>query len=125
MTKAIYAAMDSALRPALESAGMSDADITSKIAPSWKALSFAIASGLVPVLHKELLPNPPPADPTFAETFSSAAQDASFWNWLAGLMKVFTTTWVPTTADGVSLKAELNTFLAANPVPSQLSGILR
>jgi hypothetical protein len=123
MAKAIYTAMDSALRPALKNAGMSDDDITSKIDPSWRSLSFALASGLVPVLHKDPLP-PPAADPTYAETYSSAASDGSFWTWLAGFVAVFQA-WAPATPDGQALKTALQTFLASNAVPKELKGILR
>jgi hypothetical protein len=124
LTKAIYVAMDAALRPALKKGGMSDSDIDKNIAPSWKSLSFAIAGGLVPVLRAEPEPNPEPPDPTVAETYSSATQDAAFWSWLSGFTNVFTT-WAPTTADGTALKNAIVSFLNTSAVPTQLKGILR
>lgn len=55
-------------------------------------------------------------------TQSTSSEDATYWAWLAGLITVFSV-WVPIPGDGGTvLKTALTAFLAANPVPTSLTG---
>jgi hypothetical protein len=128
----LYTAIDAVLRPALVS-GMQSANApadqiastVSSAQASWKNLAFAIAGGLVTSLTQNPPASPAPPTPVFATTYSSSAQDATFWAWLANLIAVFTTTWAPTTADGLGLQNALKGFVTANPIPNQLKGIVQ
>jgi len=128
----LYTAIDAVLRPALVS-GMQSANApadqiasaVSSAQASWKNLAFAIAGGLVTSLTQNPAANPAPPTPVFAATYSSGAQDATFWPWLTNLIAVFTTTWAPTTPDGQNLQSALKSFVAANPIPVQLRGIVQ
>jgi hypothetical protein len=128
----LYTAIDAVLRPALvsgmQSANASADQIASTVSSaqsSWKNLAFAIAGGLVTSLTQNPLASPAPRAPVFAATYSSSAQDATFWPWLANLIAVFTTTWAPTTPDGLGLQNALKSFVAANPIPNELRGIVQ
>jgi len=130
----LYTAIDAVLRPPMVK-GMQSANppatadqiafAVSTAQANWKNLAFAIASGLVTSLTQTPLANPAPPSPVFATTFSSSAQDATFWPWLVSLLAVFTTTWAPTTADGQNLQTALKSFVSANPIPKQLTGVVQ
>jgi hypothetical protein len=115
IAKAIYDAMDAALSPPLVEAG---ADMT-KVRDGWKKLSFAVASGVVAGLI-----DTPPSDTSFGETYSTPAQDAKFWPWLAGFVGAFRS-WAPTSPDGQALKARLNAFIVTSAVPTELKGKIK
>jgi hypothetical protein len=130
----IYTAIDAALRPPMVQ-GMQSAtppatvdQIATAVASAqanWKNLAFGIAGGIVTSLTQNPPASPAPPSPVFASTFSSSAQDAAFWPWLVNLLRVFTTTWAPTTADGVNLQNALKAFIAANAIPQQLTGVVQ
>ena len=119
IAKAIYDAMDAALAPPLEEA-KADMD---KIRASWKALSFAIASGVVAGFIHDA-PAVPPADPSFAQPVSSKASDDAFWTWFDGFTKAFQT-WAPVTADGIALKNKLKPFVDPGKPPTEMKGFVR
>ena len=53
---------------------------------------------------------------------STPAEDATFWNWLQGLIEVFNT-WMPIPNDGGAVLATaLKAYLTANPTPKELTG---
>lgn len=55
-------------------------------------------------------------------TLSTGVEDATYWAWLAGFISVFQA-WTPVPNDGgAALKSALTTWLAGNPVPTQLVG---
>lgn len=56
------------------------------------------------------------------EVKSTAAEDATAWNWLTGFVNVFQT-WVVVPNDGgAALQAAMNAYIAGAPVPSSLTG---
>src|SRR5262245_6968481 len=83
LARAIYDVLDAQLRPPLEASLEDPAEQLPPIQDAWKKLSFCIASGVV-----EHLERVPPNEPEFAQTFTSSAQDAAYWSWLAGLATV-------------------------------------
>ena len=120
LARDIYEVLDAQLRPPLEAALPNPSEQLLPIQDGWKRLSFCIASGVI-----EHLTRVPPSEPEFAQTFTSAAHDAAYWNWLAGFANVFRT-WASSGGDAVQLRSALNGFFAANPsTPGQLRGILQ
>ena len=120
LARNIFEVLDAQLRPPLEEALENPAEQLPPIQDAWKRLSFCIASGVI-----EHLTRVPPTEPEFAQTFTSAAHDATYWNWLAGLATVFRT-WASSGGDVVQLRTALNGFFNANPsTPGQLRGILQ
>jgi len=117
LAKAIYDVMDSLLL--LKPPPNTKPDDLAKLVQSRQALSFAIASGVVAELTGDHS-----VTPDFAESYSSAAQDANFWSWFGGFIAVFKT-WASTTSDGVALQTALNQFLTSNQAPTELKGIVR
>jgi hypothetical protein len=95
MAKAIYDAMNAALGERLSS------EDKLPLQDNWKKLSHAVADGAVRSLQ---------TDPFFA--------------WFAGLVKVVTTEWAPTTPDGLALQSALKKYLAEKPIPNEMRGLL-
>jgi len=119
MTAVVFAEIDGVLRPPLEDIGAEPSDIATA-QDAWKKLSYGIAGGVIKYLERQ-----PPTKPEYAEAFSSSAEDAAFWAWLAGFVQVFQT-WVPVPNDGgLALKTALTAYLGTHPTPSHLSGVLR
>jgi hypothetical protein len=56
------------------------------------------------------------------EVKSTNVEDATYWTWLIGFANVITT-WIIVPADGgAALKAAMIAYIAANPVPTSLTG---
>jgi len=56
------------------------------------------------------------------KVYSDVETEKTYWEWLSGLINVFTTVWVPAPTDGGALlKTSVNAFLTANPVPSSMT----
>ena len=120
LARDIFAVLDARLRPPLEEGLEDPAEQLPQIQDAWRQLSFCIASGVV-----EHVMRVPATKTEYAEAFSSATQDAAYWNWLAGLAGVLRT-WASGAGDAVALRTALNGFFAANPTaPAQLKGIVR
>jgi hypothetical protein len=119
LARDIYEVLDAQLRPPLEAALEDAAEQLPAIQDAWKKLSFCIASGVVDHVLRV-----PPNDPEFAQTFTSSAQDAAFWGWLAGFASVFRT-WAAGAGSATELRNGLNSFFNANPMPTQLRGVLQ
>ena len=119
MAGTIYQAIDAELRPAMEKNDVKPEDV-GYAQVQWKSLSYAIAAGVIHHLKRE-----PSTQADFAEAFTSANEDAVFWTWLAGFLGVFNN-WTPIPQDGgAALKTALTAWLAANPVPAELKGIIK
>jgi hypothetical protein len=99
MAKAIYDAMDKELRAVLKKAGVPD-DVIAQMAPSWRSLSFSIASGVVAELVVQ-----PPSPPDY------------FWTWLAGFVQTLQS------APPGGIPAAVTEFVGRSPVPTSLKGI--
>jgi hypothetical protein len=112
MTKAIYDQVNATLSPDVPGPALPDAQA------AWKKLSFALATSIIEFLRRHA------AEAEYAEVTSSASDDQTYWNWLAGFVKVFTD-WNPAAADSVALKSGLTTFVNGKPVPTQLKGSLQ
>jgi hypothetical protein len=53
---------------------------------------------------------------------STAIEDSTFWVWVQGFVNVFSTWVVVPTDGGAALKVAMLAYIAANPVPSSLTG---
>jgi hypothetical protein len=115
IAKAIFDAMDKALSPPLVEAG---ADMK-KVRDGWRAVSFAVASGVVAGLIHDAA-----ATPSFAETSSSPAQDPTFWAWVANLAAAFQG-WAPTSVEGKDLKTRLKDVIDPAKLPASLKGVIQ
>ena len=119
LAREIYQVLDAQLRPPLEDGLEHPEEQLPPIQDAWKTLSFCIASGVIEHLRRV-----PATEPEFAQTFTSSAQDATYWTWLSGLAKVFRD-WAAGAGTIADLRNALNAFFAANPTPTQLRGILQ
>jgi hypothetical protein len=120
LARDIFVVLDAHLRPPLEEGLDDPAAQLPPIQDAWRQLAFCIASGVI-----EHVVRVPASKSEFAETFSSAAQDAAYWNWLAALAGVLRT-WASGAGDAAALRTALNGFFGANPTaPAQLRGIVR
>jgi hypothetical protein len=114
--KAIFAAIQGALGPPPSNMPAADA---AQLNDARAKLCYAIAAGIIAGLTGDSS-----ASPDAAETYSSATEDTTFWNWLTGFVGVFHD-WAPTTPDGLSLQALLNAYLSNHAVPQQLIGVVK
>ena len=115
----IFEVLDAHLRPPLEDALDDPAEQLPPIQQAWRTLSFCIASGVVEHLERD-----PATEPEFAEAFSSAAQDAAYWGWLAGFADVLRD-WASSAGTVAQLRTALDAFFDGNPTPTRLRGVLR
>jgi hypothetical protein len=119
MATAIYKAIDGVLRPPMEDNDVST-DVIEVSQKTWRSLSYAISVGVITHLQRD-----PPTETEYAEAFSSAVEDAVFWDWLTGFANVFAT-WIPVPNDGgAKLQTALSSYLAKYPVPSELRGVIK
>jgi hypothetical protein len=119
LAREIYEVLDAQLRPPLEESLENPGEQLPPIQEAWRKLSFCIASGVIAHLVRV-----PANEAEFAQTFTSSAQDSTYWNWLAGFVDVFHD-WAAAAGTIADLRNGLNTFFASHPTPTQLRGILQ
>lgn len=119
LAREIYEVLDAQLSPPLEEALEDPAEEMKPIRDAWKKLSYCIASGVI-----EHLVRMPAGEAEFAQTFTSSAQDATYWSWLSGFADVLHD-WAAAGGTIAALRTELNAFFASHPTPTQLRGVLQ
>ncbi|TVP48069.1 MAG: hypothetical protein EA350_03810 [Gemmatimonadales bacterium] len=117
MARDIYLMIDATLRPPLEE-DLSEEAIE-EMQESWRALSFAIAQGVVSHLRRE-----PPHQAEYAEAFSSGSQDSAYWAWLSDFATLFRD-WASDGGTLADLRDRINTHAGARDVPTQIRGVLQ
>lgn len=119
MAQAIYISIDAELRPPMEADMPDPEEALPPIQDAWRALAFAVATGVVSHLERQ-----PATQPEYAETFSSEDQDEEFWEWMRDFTSLLEG-WAGGAGTVVTLRTALSSFLGSNPVPEQLRGVLR
>jgi len=117
MAREIYQVLDATLRPPLEDDLSTEA--IKEMQDSWKELSFAIALGVIRHLRRD-----PAHQSEYAQVFSSASQDAPYWDWLADFAGVFQS-WAASGGSVVQLRDAISAFGNANETPTSLQGVLK
>jgi hypothetical protein len=115
---AIYQAMEQHMP--IEGKEKLEADTIASLQKSRQKTSFVIAMGVITHFLRD-----PATETEYGEVFLSPAEDAAYWDWLAGFVNVFRI-WANNPAgDIVLLRTTLRNFLNANPTPGQLKGVIR
>lgn len=126
MAGAIYQFMDAQLRPPIEEALMEveDADkraeVLEKARKTWRKISYAVARGVTDHLVRD-----PSTEDEYAEAYSSAAEDAAFWDWLADFADCFADWAALPTADPAALRTRLQAFFGDHETPDELKGVIQ
>ena len=130
MTKVVYEAIDDVLGDPMEARLPEDMPedekekIMGEIRDGWRDLSYAIAIAVVTYLRRDEPPSEP-GENEHGESYTSAIEDAEFWDWLSAFADVFKQWSAMPVADVQELKDALAIHFDASSVPAELKGIIK
>jgi hypothetical protein len=111
--------LEPGVKQKLEGKEVDEVSILDEVHEGWKQLSNAIAQGVVNYITSQN------DESDFAPIYSSAEQDAEYWNWLSEFVEQFETWASDSTMPPTELQQSLKTFLDSNPAPTQMKGIIK
>ena len=127
MAKDIYEKVSKELECVLDS--IEEENIREKLKKSWKTLSYCIADGVVRYFLRD---DPPQEDytivpPEYAETHSSTAEDAEFWDFFTAFVDVFRQWSQDESSHWTTLKQDLKDFFdeQGQTTPTKMKGIVQ